>query len=107
MTSKFHAKKTIVDGITFDSAREANRWTELKILERAGVIEQLKRQVRFELIPKLPGERAAYYYADFTYLANGRLVVEDVKSPATRTPVYLLKRKLMLWRYQIRIKEVS
>lgn len=104
MTSKYHAKKTTVDGITFDSKKEAERWTELKILERAGVIEQLKRQVKFELIPKLPGERAVNYYADFTYLCNGKLVVEDVKG--YKTPVYRLKRLLMLWLHQIRVKEV-
>lgn len=102
--SKYHAKKVTIDGITFDSKREAERWSELKILERAGVIQQLKRQVKFDLIPAQSGERGVYYRADFTYLQNGRLVVEDSKG--FKTPEYIIKRKLMLWIHSIRIREV-
>ena len=111
MQNKYHAKKVQYNGMTFDSKHELERWQELQILQRAGVIEQLKRQVKFDLIPaqKIGGklvERAAYYVADFTYLQNGRFVVEDAKSPATRTPEYILKRKLLLWIHGIRVKEV-
>lgn len=102
--SKYRAKKTTVDGITFDSKREAERWTELKILQRAGVISQLKRQVKFDLVPPQAGERGVDYYADFTYLQNGHLVVEDAKG--MKTPVYIIKRKLMLWIHHIKIREV-
>lgn len=102
--SKYHAKKTVVDGIEFDSRHEADRWVELKILQRAGVISQLKRQVRFDLVPPLSGERGVSYYADFTYIQNGKLVVEDAKG--YKTPEYIIKRKLMLWLHHIKIREV-
>lgn len=104
MTSKYHAKKVEVGGILFDSKREAARWGELQILQRAGVISQLKRQVKFDLVPPLSGERGVSYYADFTYLQNGKLVVEDAKG--YKTPEYIIKRKLMLWIHHIKIREV-
>ena len=103
--SKYHAKKVTVNGITFDSKREADRWAELQILQRAGAISQLKRQVRFDLVPTQQGERGVSYYADFTYLTkSGDFVVEDAKG--YKTPEYIIKRKLMLWIHKIRIKEV-
>lgn len=108
--SKYHAKKTVVDGIKFDSRKEAERWQELKLLEKAGEISGLKRQVRFELIPaqkdKETGkviERACSYVADFYYMEGGKPVIEDVKG--LKTDVYRIKKKLMLQRYGIRIKE--
>lgn len=102
--SKYHAKKVTINGMTFDSKHEAERWNELQILQRAGVIQQLKRQVRFDLIPNQKGERGVYYKADFTYLQNGELVVEDAKG--YKTAEYIIKRKLMLWIHSIRIREV-
>lgn len=102
--SKYHATRTVVDGITFDSKREAARYTELKLMQRAGLISDLRRQVKFELIPKQQGERAVSYIADFVYSEDGQTVVEDVKG--VRTPVYRIKKKLMLWRHGIRIREV-
>ena len=102
--SKYRNRKTVYDGITFDSQREANRYAELKLLERAGEISDLKLQVPFELIPKQPGERAVKYIADFVYTEDGQTVVEDVKGKKTRD--YIIKRKLMLWRHGITIKEV-
>lgn len=106
--NKYHAQKVEVDGIVFDSRREANRWQELKLLERAGKISKLRRQEEFELIPRCGIERAAKYHADFSYIdeATGVKVVEDVKSKATKTRDYILRRKLMNWRYCIQIKEV-
>lgn len=111
MRSKYGNRKTKRDGVTFDSKKEARRWSELSLLEKAGAIQNLQRQVRYELIPsqRIGGkvvERAVFYVADFTYEQEGELVVEDTKSPATRTPVYVVKRKLLLYRYGIRIKEV-
>lgn len=110
------------DGIVHDSQREANRWIELKLLERAGKITNLKRQVKFVLIPaqyessvvgkngKLKKgkllERECYYKADFEYQdkETGELIVEDAKGMQTKD--YIIKRKLMLSVYGIRIKEV-
>lgn len=99
------------DGMTFDSKKELLRYSELKLLEKNGMISGLDRQVPFELIPKQVEngrvvERAVKYIADFTYYENGKFVVEDVKSSATRTDVYKIKKKLMLSVHGVRIKEV-
>lgn len=104
--SKYHNRKMIIDGIPFDSAKEGQRYLELKMLQRAGKIRDLSMQVEFELIPKQAGERACKYKADFVYhmADTGRMVVEDVKGKRTRD--YIIKRKLMLWRHGIRIMEV-
>ena len=125
--TKYNASKCVVDGITFDSRKEAKRYCELKLLEKGNVIRDLRLQVEFELLPnqyttekrygkngkplkdkKVLLERKCSYIADFVYILNetGETIVEDAKSEITRTPVYLLKRKLMLYRYGIRIKEV-
>lgn len=109
--NKYGNRKVERDGVKFDSRKEARRWSELSLLEEAGAIQNLQRQVRFELLPsqRIDGkvvERAVHYVADFVYELDGEKVVEDTKSPATRTPVYIVKRKLMLWMHGIRIKEV-
>lgn len=110
MYNKYHSKKVNIDGITFDSKKEANRYCELKLLEKAGEIDCLKRQVKYELIPaqRLDGkvvERAVHYIADFVYKdKDGELIVEDTKG--FRTADYIIKRKLMLWVHNIRIKEI-
>lgn len=108
--AKYKNKKKKLDGITFDSTKEANRYRELKLLERAGKIKDLQRQVSYTLIPvqrdasgKLI-ERGCRYVADFVYRAGDETVVEDVKGK--RTPEYVIKRKLMLHVYGIRIQEV-
>lgn len=108
--SKYKAKKTEIDGIVFDSKKEAKRYQELILLERAGVISDLQRQVKFTLIPvqRINGkvvERECSYIADFVYLdEGGKKVVEDTKGVKTKD--YVIKRKLMLWIHGIRIKEV-
>jgi len=103
--AKYGNTKIRVDGRRFDSKREAARWQELKLLERAGEIKGLERQVEYELIPKQPGERAVKYIADFRYIDHdGKTVVEDTKG--VKTPVYILKRKLLLWVHGIRVVEV-
>lgn len=104
MSKYGNVKTTTSDGITHDSIKEANRWCELKLLERAGKIRLLQRQVRFELIPKQDGERPVFYIADFTYIEDGKYVVEDVKGK--RTKEYIIKRKLMRWIHGIKIKEI-
>ena len=111
--NKFHAKKITYEGMTFDSKAEFRRWHELKLLERAGHIEDLRRQVKFELIPRQTDpvtrevlERAVVYVADFVYfdVRSMKKVVEDVKGHMT--PDYVIKRKLMLYLNGITIREV-
>lgn len=123
---KYGNRKICVDGITFDSKKEAMRYCELKTLEAAGQIKDLQLQKEYELIPaqyeqisrseyikhnghKTKGkclERAVKYKADFVYidLATGAIVVEDTKG--MRTKEYIIKRKLMLYQHGIRVKEV-
>ena len=96
-----------MDGITFDSKREAYRYLALKSMEDEGSIEDLRRQVRYELIPAFDVDgkhyRPVYYVADFVYREDGREVVEDVKG--MRTDVYRLKNKLFARRYGKAIRE--
>lgn len=107
---KYHNVKTVVDGISFDSKREAARYQQLKLLERKGEISDLRLQVPFELIPsqRIDGkllEREIKYIADFVYKKHGKTIVEDVKSIATKTKEYIIKRKLMLYNHGIQIVE--
>lgn len=97
-------EKTVLDGIVFDSRHEANRYAELKLLQRAGKIKNLRCQVPFELIPSQDGERAVKYIADFVYEENGKEVVEDAKGFHPKE--YIIKRKLMLWVHGIKVSEV-
>lgn len=115
MPNKYKAKKTVVDGIPFDSEKEAKRYGELKILLRSGKIADLELQKKFVLIPsqRINGktvERECAYFADFVYTENGQTVVEDVKGyrdPASAAYAkYTIKRKLMLQKYGVRIKEI-
>ena len=107
--SKYHARKTTVDGVTFDSKREADRYLVLKGMEEDGLIEDLRRQVRYELIPAFDVDgkhyRPVYYVSDFTYTdrETGEEIVEDVKG--MKTDVYRLKSKLFARRYGKAIKE--
>lgn len=105
--SKYHARQTTVDGITFDSRKEADRYLALKGMEEDGAIEDLRRQVRYELVPAFDMDgrhyRPVYYVADFVYVEDGKEVVEDVKG--VRTDVYKLKSKLFARRYGMSIKE--
>lgn len=107
--SKYHNKSVVVDGERFDSVKEAERWHWLCLMQKAGVITDLRRQVPFELIPaqKLDGkvvERPVRYIADFVYIKGGETIVEDAKG--VRTKEYVIKRKLMLYEQGIRVKEV-
>ena len=102
--SKYGAVKTEVDGIMFDSKREASRYQELRLLEQAGEIANLRLQVPYILFPKNEHGRALKYIADFTYNdRNGQLIVEDAKG--VKTPVYRLKRRMMAELKGIEIKE--
>ena len=124
---KYHSKKTVIDGITFDSKKEAERYSELKRLERCGAISNLELQKVYELIPaqyelyerygkngnrlkdgKRCIERSCVYKADFVYIENGKIVVEDVKGykGGQAYSLFTIKRKLMLERYGIKVKEV-
>lgn len=110
--SKYGAKKVVTPEGVFDSRKEYRRWCELKLLERAGKIRDLSRQVKYVLIPaqhedqyKKLLERECSYKADFVYVdtETGKEVVEDTKG--VRTAEYKIKRKLMLFKYGIQIKE--
>jgi hypothetical protein len=103
MSSKYRSVRTRCEGIIFDSKLEAERWAELRMLENAGRITNLKRQVRFHLLDKLVHEgethRKKAYVADFTYEDpdHDRPVVEDVKGVAT--PMYRMKKHMFLLKY--------
>ena len=119
MRSKYHSRKVTINGITFDSGREARRYRELELLQRAGQISDLRLQVPFELIPAqyAPSEqlitrgphkgepkrgrcieRACTYIADFVYIEGGKLIAEDAKG--MRTKEYIIKRKLFRYLYK-------
>ncbi|MEE0106677.1 MAG: DUF1064 domain-containing protein [Lachnospiraceae bacterium] len=122
---KYKNTKINVDGMTFDSKKEAKRYQELSLLQKAGEISGLQTQVRYVLIPAQrevsdevytkgankgkykPGkllERECTYVADFVYYKDGEVVVEDTKGFLTKD--YIIKRKLMLYVHHIRIKEI-
>lgn len=102
---KYGNYECVVEGERFDSIREALRWQELRMMEKAGEISGIERQVTYELIPKQPGERAVKYIADFRYKdRNGLTVVEDAKGMKTKD--YIIKRKLLLYMHGIKIVEV-
>ena len=122
---KYKNQKINVDGMTFDSKKEANRYKELSLLQKAGEISGLQTQVRYVLIPAQrevsdevytkgenkgkykPGkllERECTYVADFVYYKDGKVIVEDTKG--FRTKEYIIKRKLMLYVHHIQIKEI-
>ena len=119
-------KSVVICGIKFDSQWEADRYLQLLYLQEQGIIRDLQLQKKFELIPaarepdtigKRGGikqgkiiERAVYYVADFVYVKDGETVVEDAKgyydTSSAMYKVFIIKRKLMLWRYGLRVKEV-
>lgn len=108
--NKYGNIKTEVDGIKFDSKKEANRYQELKVLKSIGKIENLKLQPRYELQPKyrINGRniRNLEYKADFEYIdkKTGEIITEDVKG--MKTPVYKIKKKLFEYKYNREIKEI-
>jgi hypothetical protein len=104
--SKYHNCKTVYNGICFDSRKEASRYQELLLLRRAGEIHHLELQPRYDLV--VNGHKLGFYRADFRYeeVASGKVITEDVKSPATRTAVYKLKKKLVKALHGVEITEV-
>lgn len=99
-TSKYHSQKVVIDGITFDSKKEGQRYSQLKMLEKAGLISDLRLQVPFELAPPvmIKGRRKPplRYFADFRYIEDGQTVIEDCKSDITRKDsTYRVKIHLM------------
>lgn len=123
--TKYNNRKVTINGVTYDSEKEYRRYRELLLLEKAGAITDLQRQVKFVLIPaqyetferygkkgqrlkegRRCIERGVDYYADFVYTDNGKQIVEDTKSDPTRTKDYILKRKLMLYIHGIRVREI-
>ena len=120
MKYKYKNKKVEYEGLKFDSKKELKRFKELTLLFQVGEIQNLQRQVKYVLIPaqKEPDtigknggvkrgkviERECSYIADFVYVKDGTIVVEDTKGFKTKD--YIIKRKLMLYVHKIRIKEV-
>ena len=105
MRNKYRAKKVKYEGLVFDSRKEYRRWRELLLLEKVGMIKGLRRQVKYELLPRVPGKwpRPVVYIADFVYHEGKKEIVEDVKG--YRTDVYKLKKRLMWVVYGIEIRE--
>lgn len=102
--SKYRSVKTVVDGIVFDSRKEAFRYNALKLLVKAGEISDLELQPVFQV--ELNGRKICRYKADFRYTRSGETIVEDVKSAYTRTlPVYRLKKKLVEAQFGLKILE--
>tara|TARA_R100001510_G_scaffold27028_1_gene23766 strand:- start:93 stop:416 length:324 start_codon:yes stop_codon:yes gene_type:complete len=91
--NKYGAIKTVIDGITFASKKEAERYKILSLLESQGRIENLRLQPRIPLM--VNGVKIGHYVADFQYSLSGKHIIEDVKSKATRTPVYKIKKKIL------------
>lgn len=120
MKPKYRNQKCSYDGMTFDSKHERDRYCELRLLQKAEKISDLRCQVSFRLVPEQRGpdtlgprggrrrgrvlEKAVDYVADFVYVKDGQTVVEDAKG--VRTKDYIIKRKLMLWLHGIRVQEV-
>lgn len=123
----YNIKTKTTDGLVFDSHKEAQRWEQLLLLQKAGKIVELQRQVKYELLPaqyetyerfskkgkRLKDgtrliERKVEYIADFVYhdAETGEMIVEDTKSEATRTKDFIIKRKLMLLIHGIKVREV-
>lgn len=124
-TKYYSCKTKASDGTVFDSYKEAKRWEQLLLMQKAGEITNLQRQVKYELIPaqyetyerygkqgqRLKDgirlvERKVEYIADFVYTITetGETIVEDVKG--MRTKDYIIKRKLMYAVHTIKVKEV-
>lgn len=101
--NKYRNKKTVLNGVIYDSRKEAMRARELQMLEAAGEIKDLRQQVAFVICPKVPklkGSRERKYIADFVYEQDGVKIIEDVKSFITRkNPVYSLKKQLVQVQY--------
>lgn len=121
---KYHNKKIEIDGIKFDSTKEGKRYLVLKQALTDGIIQDLKLQVKYELIPSIKEEYVEHlktkdkiktrtlqlpitYTCDFQYIKGGELVVEDVKaSPKMLPKDFTIKEKLMFWKYRIKIRKV-
>ena len=103
---KYGAVRTEVDGIEFDSKHEAERYRELRTMESAGIIRDLELQPRYPIV--VNGEKVCDYVGDFRYWdkETEAIVVEDAKSTATKTPVYRLKKKLVLAVHGVEVVEV-
>lgn len=110
--NKYKNKKVVIDGIEFQSHKEGNRYLQLKLLKRAGEIKDLELQKEFILqegfVINNKKIRSIKYITDFYYYDNRlkKYVVEDVKSPVTKTQVYNIKKKIFMYKYKIEIKEV-
>jgi hypothetical protein len=100
---KYRNVKTTVDGVLFDSIKESRRYSELMLLQRAGAISELELQPRFDLM--VNGKKVGRFTPDFRYEHAGSVVVEDVKSPASKTTAYRLRKRVFEAQYGIQVVE--
>lgn len=108
--SKYHSKKVIIDGITFDSLKEGNYYTKLKLLQKSGVIKDLELQKEYLLQEKFKingkTRREITYKADFTYITTENNKIHVVDTKGFRTEVYKIKKKMFEYKYGIELEEV-
>jgi|TARA_R100000455_G_scaffold30711_1_gene22187 hypothetical protein len=90
---KYRNQAVIIDGVRFASKKEGERYKILSLLESQGRIDNLRLQPRIALM--VNGVKIGHYVADFQYDLSGKTVIEDVKSPATKTPIYKIKKKIL------------
>jgi hypothetical protein len=104
--NKYHNRKTLYQGIEFASQKEKNRYQELLWMQQAGQIRNIELQPRYDLV--VNGHKLGFYRGDFRYevVATGQTILEDVKSQATKTAVYRLKKKLVKALYGVDVVEV-
>jgi hypothetical protein len=106
--NKFNARKCTWQGMAFDSKKEMGRYIELQAMEKQGIIDNLERQVEYELLPKCKYFREVKYIADFKYKWNGQEIIEDVKGlkKGSAYTVFKIKQKLLYNKYNILVKEI-
>ena len=106
MRNKYNAKKTVVDGITFDSMKEANRYCQLLLMLKTGIISELETQPRYDIIHN--GVKVCFYKADFRYMQDGAIVVEDVKGckKGAAYSMFRLKKKLVKAFHGVEVIEI-
>tara|TARA_R100000808_G_scaffold15429_2_gene35704 strand:+ start:192 stop:539 length:348 start_codon:yes stop_codon:yes gene_type:complete len=102
---KYNNQPVFFDGVRFDSKLEMHRYKQLRLLEKAGTINDLETQARIPL--SVDGKKIGHYIADFRYKMGDEVVIEDTKSPATKTPLYNWKKKHVLAEYGIKIIEIE
>lgn len=102
--NKYRNIRKVVNGLSFDSVKEARHYQDLVTWQQSGQITELQRQVPFAV--EINGHHIGFYYADFSFKKDGKLVVEDVKSRATKTDLYKWKKKCVEALHGVEIIEI-